>query len=730
MTYPPYPQNAASAAFGQSSVPFDPCTYQDTTAGGFVQQSEHGSVDINKHLIVRFSPEHAPTVPIIRDRAIEDVRFPRPDIRDQLQQAGVSRIRQMLPGFRAFAHNQEGTLIKLPEDLSLFYSIEVASALPRRALDGLIDQRILSDVQDNMIYERTASSLDPKYQHQWWLHNGGQLPGTGPAFGGIDVEAEAAWDISKGLERSIPVAVLDGGVMSSHPDINVVGGATFVGGDTEDTNGHGTEVAGVIGANGDNGLLGAGLNWGVQIVPVRVEFSIGGAKTENIAKGIQWMVDNGISIGNISLAKTEGGDDHFLGAALRNANATGTLITASMGNTTESIRMTPALYSDLVLSVGAVYADGNRWTNDLVNQGWGCTYPAGTGSNTGYWIDLSAPGGKNFATTTINGELFHSLDDLEELGEADHCMSQFGGTSAAAPVAAGVASLVKALRPQYGAEDIEGILKNSATKLSWMGSEEWTEEAGYGLVSAFGALNYLEGRIYQRGESTNLSVVSGPTAKTIWLSGHPFIDAGGWFVDEYVLETTISFASPFDVVPDVWVRASQSLGWHQGNRSPHYAFPDGFGEIVEGSMTPVGCRIRTYFYYFKARVTGGGLDEWKRWQPGQLSEAKIAWTAMGPSTVGAPERSFPHTRLVCRVSKNPVEAYAHFALESAVGGEVGIEIFDVRGSLLRRLVIPEGRLGLRWDLTSNDGSRVSKGVYFYRATAEELQAVGRVVVLD
>jgi subtilisin family serine protease len=222
-----------------------------------------------------------------------------------------------------------------------------AQALRRLMRDGLIER-----VEANQRVQASAAPNDPQFPAQWGLQNIGQAGGVP----GADVKAPAAWDVQTGSPEII-VAVLDTGVDYTHPDLaaNIWtnpgeipgngadddgnGHADDVYGfdfynfrpDPKDDNGHGTHVAGVIGAVGNNGIGVAGVNWQVRIMSVKVlDFSGGGFLSDTIS-GLHYAVDMGARVVNMSLATDE--YSQSLADAVAAAEQAGVLVVAAAGNT-------------------------------------------------------------------------------------------------------------------------------------------------------------------------------------------------------------------------------------------------------------------------------------------------------------------------------------------------------------------------------------------------------------
>src|SRR6266704_1399194 len=130
-----------------------------------------------------------------------------------------------------------------------------------------------------------ATPNDPSFGQQWGLHNTGQVVNGAKGTAGADINAPAAWGVASD-SRSVVVAELDSGVDYQHPDLaaNIWSNPGGVGGcaagthgfnvvantcDPLDDFGHGTQVAGVLGAVGNNGAGIAGVAWRTTILPVK-----------------------------------------------------------------------------------------------------------------------------------------------------------------------------------------------------------------------------------------------------------------------------------------------------------------------------------------------------------------------------------------------------------------------------------------------------------------------------
>jgi subtilisin family serine protease len=146
-----------------------------------------------------------------------------------------------------------------------------------------------------MAWERAASfRTTPVFSTQWHHRNG-----TKPSAA---IQTPAAWDITQGTTNII-VAVLDSGLgVSAEFTGRLVPGYNFAYGNTNttDDHGHGSAVAGTLAANGNNGTVGAGVDWRCRIMPVKVLDSNNVGFYSDWAQAVDFAVNNGAEVINLS----------------------------------------------------------------------------------------------------------------------------------------------------------------------------------------------------------------------------------------------------------------------------------------------------------------------------------------------------------------------------------------------------------------------------------------------
>ncbi|HEY8666219.1 MAG TPA: S8 family peptidase, partial [Tepidisphaeraceae bacterium] len=331
---------------------------------------------------------------------------------------------------------------------------------------------------------------DEFYGNQWHLHNTGALVTDPSGFSdpqngavGADIEAEKAWDITTG-SRDVVVAVLDTGIDYNHPDLaaNMFTNTKEIAGngidddgngfvddtrgwnfdentnDPIDLNGHGTNVAGIIGAVGNNGIGVSGVAQQVQLLPVRIFPADGGATDATIIAGIEYITmlkHEGFNI--VAINASLGGQtfpfDEVESAAVADAGTAGIVFLAAAGNDSinnDAFQSFPAKYSLNLPNVITVAATDNQ---DKL---------AGFSNYGAASVDVAAPGVGIFATapsydTTITGELV-GVEDFRQY-------AALSGTSQATPIVTGIVALEKAANPNATVAQLKQAVLDGAVQI-------------------------------------------------------------------------------------------------------------------------------------------------------------------------------------------------------------------------------------------------------------------------
>lgn len=299
----------------------------------------------------------------------------------------------------------------------------------------------------------------------------------------VNVNLPGAWDVTTGSSLVV-VAVIDSGILFSHPDLVgvTVQGYDFVDNDTnpEDPGcegpsdfSHGAHVAGTIAAATNNVLGVAGVNWGgpgkTKIMPLRIFGNYGGvctATTEDIIAAIQYAADRSARVINMSFGG--GPFSQFEQDAVTYAYNTGVILIASAGNSNTSALMYPVCYANVVGVSATDYANNKAWY-----------------SNYGSCIDLAAPGGDTLADLNGDGYKDGVLSTTGATAATPPYRYIFEqGTSMAAPHVAGLAALLIS-KGVTGPLNIQNVMQSSATDL---GGSGWDSIYGWGLINAAAAV--------------------------------------------------------------------------------------------------------------------------------------------------------------------------------------------------------------------------------------------------
>jgi len=304
---------------------------------------------------------------------------------------------------------------------------------------------------------------DTNFNLQYAMHNTGQTGGTPDA----DIDAPEAWGLHTGDLGTVTIAIIDSGV-NAHLDF----GTRLVPGINTDnpltptltTDGcpHGTHVAGIAAASGNNSRGVAGVTWGAYIMPVRVLNGCNGL-VSRLADGIKWAADHGADVGNMSLQYYFSDQPTYdlLSNAVDYAHDRGMLLIAATGNNNGGGVGVVAFPARLPNCMGVSGTTDEDLFADLAT-----TSPSWR-SNYGNEVDVCAPGDDIYSTWTNNGYVY------------------LFGTSMATPHVSGLAALIKSYVPALTNWDLELILDNTADDL---GPEGWDNHFGFGRINAHSAL--------------------------------------------------------------------------------------------------------------------------------------------------------------------------------------------------------------------------------------------------
>ncbi|MFH1541171.1 MAG: S8 family serine peptidase [Elusimicrobiota bacterium] len=268
------------------------------------------------------------------------------------------------------------------------------------------------------------------------------------------LDLDRAWDIENGA--SVIVAVLDTGIDLYHLDLkkNIISGYDFVDNDKipMDDNGHGTLVAGVIGAYGNNNEGVAGVNWYCKLMPVRVTNTEGIGTYFNVAQGIIYAVENkaraiSLSIGGYSYSDT-------LKEAVDYAISENCVIIGAIGDDNTNVPVYPAAYPGVI-------AVGSTNPQDKVSSE----------SNWGEFVDIFAPGVGIYSTD------LHSKYNYRS------------GSSMAVPYVSGLVALILSANSGLTNTEVEQIIYNTADYIK----KDFKNEYGKGRINTYRAITKAKG---------------------------------------------------------------------------------------------------------------------------------------------------------------------------------------------------------------------------------------------
>ncbi|MHC4474852.1 MAG: S8 family serine peptidase [Planctomycetota bacterium] len=361
---------------------------------------------------------------------------------------------------------------KVP-DLSRIYKLELDLQPGQSAEEVVAAYNGDPDVEYaelNYILSIDLTPDDALYALQWSLDNVGQMyPESGtynhpPGTPDCDIDAPEAWDIETGSSEVI-VAVADTGAAYTHRDLQAnmwfneaelngssgvdddgngyiddIYGYDFINGDSNpvDDHGHGTHCAGIIAAEGNNGLDIAGVCWNAKIMALKVLGSDGSGDMTDAVIAFYYAVDNGAAI----VSNSWGGGDYLQAAqdAIDYTYSQGVIMVASAGNDDTDTPQYPAYYEH-VISVAATDSDDQK----------------ASFSNYGDWVDIAAPGVDILSLRADGTSRGIVYDDYTTI---------MSGTSMACPHVAGACALLLSANVTLRTDEMYDILIGTGDPIS------------------------------------------------------------------------------------------------------------------------------------------------------------------------------------------------------------------------------------------------------------------------
>ena len=416
------------------------------------------------------------------------------------------------------------------------------------AVDRLERRAGVRYAEPNFLVSTAAVPNDPAFGQLWALDNSGQLVNFAFGTPDADIDAREAWDVTTG--GPTVVGILDTGIDMSHPDLaanvwrnpgeNCAGcrsdgidndgngyvddwrGWDFANDDNDpsDDHGHGTHVAGTVGAVGNNGVGVAGVTWSAQLMALKFIGADGNGTTADAIDAITYAAENGAAVTNNSYVSPD--FSQAFADAVAFAGERGSLVVAAAGNSSSSNDQSPqypaSFGSPNVISVAA--------TNNRDQRSFFSNYGAGS-------VDLGAPGESIYSTWVGGGFQFQS------------------GTSMASPHVAGAAALAESALPGSTPAGIKALLLgavdsnaslagktatggrlnvNAAVRCGDSG-QAWIESPGPGFVAMVGETVRVTALAGRCGRATGVTVTAQANGTPIALTPR----GGGAYDGDYTV---------------------------------------------------------------------------------------------------------------------------------------------------------------------------------------------------
>jgi len=390
-------------------------------------------------------------------------------------------------------------------------------------LDGFKE---IESSEPNYIVEVDEIPNDPMFNQLWGL---------------TKIDAPNAWGLSKGSENVI-VGIVDSGIDASHADLsaNISGFAKCLNNNCSvssayDDCGHGTHVAGTIGAIGNNGSGVVGVNWNIKILAVKAMYpnSSGrcGGETGNILAGINYVIDNNAKVINLSIGSPTNCSQSYQDV-INYGLSKGVTFAVSAGNSTKDASGFSPASCNGVITVGSTTSSDSR----------------SSFSNWGNSVEIAAPG--SAILSTVPGGSY----------------GQKSGTSMASPHVAGVVALLLSVNPGLVPSQVMSCLVDNADPIS-------TDMPIGPRLNAFKTLNACSGLPPITGAPTPTSSPNIPTPTTPPVTDLPYIK-GITFTDNNN-NGSLDLGEP--ALPGVTIALTQTNGTYSktiiSDSNGNYYFP-------------------------------------------------------------------------------------------------------------------------------------------------------------
>ncbi|MDD4902554.1 MAG: S8 family serine peptidase [Patescibacteria group bacterium] len=380
-----------------------------------------------------------------------------------------------------------------------------------------------SDVEyaePNYVYHASVIPSDPNYSKQWYLER---------------IRAPLAWDRIRETPNVV-IAVIDTGVQINHPDLaaNIWKNSGEIPGNgidddhngfIDDYNGwdfvnnvpdpspkfedglteagvmHGTIVAGIIAAVGNNGKGISGITWQAKIMPLKVLDDKGEGRTSDVVRAIDYAINNKAAIINLSFVGLD--YSRALYEAITRAYNAGVIVVAAAGNeesqgqgyNLDETPMYPACddgENNMVIGVAAT---------DAIDQ------KAVFSSYGSRCVDLAAPGVGFFSTA-----VYAPTQQINNTALDQYYSGYWSGTSMATPVVVGVLALLEGINPGAKAGEIKDILLATADDISRL-NPAYQGKLGRGRVNALSAVALADREKQNQSVKLLLAPASGDSAE-------------------------------------------------------------------------------------------------------------------------------------------------------------------------------------------------------------------------